>query len=182
MFDAAMAALTRRLNEALVSAVDFSQFGTVVDVGGGNGALLAGVVAANPAVRAVLFDQPQVVAGVDGLETVGGDFFESVPDGGDAYVLKSICHDWDDEAVLRILGSVARAAAPGASVLIVERELGAPNEELEAKVSDLNMLVLPGGKERTEAEYAALLEAAGFRYEGAAPVLGTVHVFRGSRL
>ena len=179
VFDRGMAALTRRLNHALLEAYDFSPFGTVVDVGGGNGAFLKALVDAHPGMRAVLFDQPQVVDGVEGLEVVGGDFFESVPAGGDAYVLKSIVHDWEDEDVSRILASVRRAAPAGAVVLIVERDLGAPNADVAAKLSDLTMLVLPGGRERTEAEFASLLGAAGFRYHGLTPVLGSIRVFEG---
>jgi hypothetical protein len=181
-FDRGMAALTRRLDAALLEAYDFGRFGTVVDVGGGNGALLSALLAANPGMRGVLFDQPHVVAGAqvgDRCETVGGDFFEAVPAGGDAYVLKSITHDWEDADVLRILRSCRRAAAPGASLLVVERDLGRPNEDLEAKVSDLNMLVLPGGRERSEHEFAELLGSAGFRYAGAVPVTGAFHLFEG---
>jgi len=182
VFDRAMASLSRRLNAALLESVDFGRFGTVVDVGGGNGALLAALLTAHPGMRGVLFDQPHVVAAaepVERCEAVGGDFFEAVPPGGEAYVLKSITHDWSDEEVGRILASIRRAAAPGASVLIVERELGSPNQDLEAKLSDLNMLVLPGGRERTEEEFAALLSGAGLRYAGATPVTAGVHVFEG---
>jgi hypothetical protein len=182
IFDRAMAALTRRLNSALIAAYDFGRFGTVVDVGGGNGALLAALLEAHPGMRGVLFDQPQVVGRAelgDRGEAVGGDFFEAVPEGGDAYVLKSISHDWQDEDVRRILASCRRAAREGAAMLIVEREIGRPNDDLEAKISDLNMLVLPGGRERSEGEFAALLASAGFRYTGATPVAGGWHVFEG---
>ena len=132
--------------------------------------------------RGVLFDQSVVVEGVEGLDVAAGDFFESVPEGGDAYVLKHILHDWGDPDAARILASIHGAAPVGASVLVVDRDLGAANEEIEAKLADLNMLVLPGGLERTEDEFAELLGAAGFRYEGSAPVLGAVRVFEGSRL
>ncbi len=182
VFDRAMASLSRRLNEEILEAFDFGRFGTVVDVGGGNGAFLTALLGAHPRMRGVLFDQPHVARAArlgERCEAVGGDFFDAVPAEGDAYVLKSITHDWSDEDVGRILGSIRRAASAGASVLIVERELGGPNRELEAKLSDLNMLVLPGGRERAEAEFASLLASAGFRYAGATPVMSGVHVFEG---
>jgi O-methyltransferase domain/Dimerisation domain len=181
-FDRGMASLTASEHRALLAAVDWSRFGTVVDVGGGNGALLKAVLAEHPRIRGVVFDRPVAIEHVEGLEAVGGDFFESVPAGGDAYVLKHICHDWEDEDVARILRTISGAAVPGASVLIVDRDVGPANEDLEAKLADLTMLALPGGRERTAAEYAALLEAAGYRYEGATPVLGALHVFAGVRL
>jgi O-methyltransferase domain/Dimerisation domain len=175
IFDRAMAALTRRVEAALLEAVDWTRFGTIVDVGGGSGAFLDALCAAHLGIRGVLFDQPQVVGDRPG--SVGGNFFEAVPEGGDAYVLKSIVHDWEDEDAARILASIERAGAP--TVLIVERDVGV---DLESRLSDLNMLVLPGGRERTEAEFAALLEAADFRYVGSTPVIDAVHVFEGVRL
>ena len=114
-FDRAMTALARQVAAAVLAAYDFGRFGTVVDVGGGNGAFLAAILARHPATRGVLFDQPHVVAGAppvlaaagvaDRCEVVGGSFFEAVPAGGDAYVLKSILHDWEDADCVRILGA-----------------------------------------------------------------------------
>ena len=189
LFDAAMKALTEASNAALIDAFDFSRFETLVDVGGGNGALLADVLASNPALRAVLFDQAHVVAGAEQvLEAAGvadrcriesGNFFEAVPEGGDAYLLKSIIHDWEDEDSSAILRVVRAAMPEGAALLVVERDLGAPNEDAPAKFSDLNMLVGPGGRERTQDEYAALLESTGFRLVGATPTAGTHTVFEG---
>ena len=190
LFDAAMKALTEASNAALIDAFDFSRFETLVDVGGGNGALLADVLASNPALRAVLFDQAHVVAGAEQvLEAAGvadrcriesGNFFEAVPEGGDAYLLKSIIHDWEDEDSSAILRVVRAAMPEGAALLVVERDLGAPNEDAPAKFSDLNMLVGPGGRERTQDEYAALLESTGFRLVGATPTAGTHTVFEGA--
>ena len=97
---------------------------------------------------------------------VGGDFFEAVPAGGDAYVLKAIIHDWEDEEAVAILHTCRAAIVPGGSLLLVERLLGPPNECPEAKLSDLNMLVAPGGRERTIDEYAALFEAGRFPPRG----------------
>ena len=175
IFDRAMTTLSRRANAALLAAYDFGRFGTIVDVGGGNGALLSAVLAAHPAVHGVLFDQPHVVsraapllerAGVAGrCRTVGGSFFESVPEGADAYVLRAVIHDWDDETSIRILQVVGRSLAPHSKVLLVERVIAPPNEGRDAKFSDLNMLVGPGGRERTREEFATLLGASGLRLE-----------------
>jgi len=176
-FDRGMASLTDREQRGVLAAVDWSRFGTIVDVAGGTGALLKAILAEHAGVRGVLFDRPVALEGVEGVEVAAGDFFESVPEGADAYLLKHISHDWEDDDFARILATVRRAAAPGAVVLVVDRDLGGPNEDLEVKLADLNMLVLPGGRERTEAEIAALLEAAGFRYTGATPAHGSLTVF-----
>jgi hypothetical protein len=172
-FDAAMQARTGATNRALLEAFDFSRFGTIVDVGGGNGTLLAAVLTAHPGVTGVLFDQPHVVAGADAVldeaavadrcRVIAGDFFESVPSGGDAYLLKWIVHDWEDAEATAILRVVRSAIGANGRLLVVERDLGEPNESPWAKLSDLNMLVGPGGRERTEEEYAALFAEAGFR-------------------
>jgi hypothetical protein len=187
IFDAAMASLTGRLIPSVLDAYDFGRFGTVVDVGGGNGALLAAVLGAHGDVRGILFDQPHVVAGAEELlrargvldrcEIVAGSFFESVPAGGDAYVLKHIVHDWEDAESIDILRVCRRAMGDAAVVLVLERELGPPNERPEAKLSDLNMLVAPGGRERTVEEYAALFDAAGLRFERAVPSASGHSVF-----
>ena len=177
IFDRAMGALTSRDNEAVIVAVAFDRFTTIVDVGGGNGSLLAGVLAANPGVRGAVFDLPHVVtraaavleaAGVaDRCEIVPGSFFQDELPPADAYVLRSILHDWEDDEATEILRACARSLRPGGSVLVVERLIGAPNEGPVAKFSDLNMLVGPGGRERTVDEFAALLTAAGLALAGA---------------
>jgi hypothetical protein len=169
-----MTDLARQVAAALLTAYDFGRFGTVVDVGGGNGTLLAAILAEYPKTRGVLFDQPHVVAGAprvlagagvaDRCEVVGGSFFEAVPNGGDAYILKSILHDWEDTDCVRILERCRRAMKDGAALLVIERELGPPNTHRDGKFSDLNMLVATGGRERTPEEYAALFAAAGFRF------------------
>jgi hypothetical protein len=186
-FDRAMASLTGGVDRALLEAYDFGRFGTVVDVGGGNGTLLASLLGAYPAMRGILFDQPQVTdsaedvlgaAGVaDRARVVGGSFFDGVPEGGDAYVLKAIVHDWEDPEAIAIMQACRRAASDGAVLLLIERDLGAPNEAPGAKLSDLNMLVNPGGRERSLEEYAALLDAAGFRLVAATPTASGLSVF-----
>jgi hypothetical protein len=172
-FDAAMAAGARQVVAAVLDAYDFGQFGTIVDVGGGNGALLAGILGRHPKVRGVLFDQPHVVAGApvlleeagvaDRVDIEAGDFFVSVPPDGDCYLLKWVVHDWEDDDAVRILRTVRAAMGDDATLVLVERELGPPNTKLDAKLSDINMLVGPGGQERTAAEYTTLLATAGFR-------------------
>jgi hypothetical protein len=174
IFDEAMMSLTAPSTAAVLTAYDFGRFGTIVDVGGGNGTLLASLLAAHPAARGILFDQAHVVAGAasvmqaagvaDRCENVAGSFFEKVPEGGDAYVMKSIIHDWEDDESIAILGACRRSMGPDAVVLLIERDLGKPNENPAAKLSDLNMLVMPGGRERSDEEYAALFEQAGLRY------------------
>jgi hypothetical protein len=174
IFDDAMKAMTGAANAAILDEYDFGRFSTVVDVGGGNGTLLAAVLARHPEARGILFDQPHVVdkAGVvlapvaERAEVVAGDFFESVPAGGDAYLLKSIVHDWEDGEAATILTRCRAAMGPDARVLVIERIVGPPNQGAEAKFSDLNMLVMPGGRERTEAEFAALFERAGLHLVG----------------
>jgi O-methyltransferase domain/Dimerisation domain len=182
IFNAAMTDIMRRANAHLLAGYDFGRFATVVDVGGGRGAFLRAVLDAHPATRGILFDQPHVVAGADGgerCEVVGGSFFEAVPDGADAYLLKAVLHDWEDDDALRILAR-CRAASPGhGALLVVERDLGAPNEDADAKLADLNMLVGPGGRERTRDEFAALFAAGGFELVGATRSAIGLSVFEG---
>jgi O-methyltransferase domain len=119
-----MTGFSRRVNASVAEAHDFSRYGLIVDVGGGHGALLAGILAHHPGVRGVLFDQPAVVAGADadGFQIVGGSFFESVPEGGDAYLLKSILHDWEDEPAVDIVRACRRAARAATALLLIERQ------------------------------------------------------------
>jgi len=171
-FDRAMVSITSASAGSVAEDYDFSRFGTIVDVGGGRGTLIAQVLSRNSAASGVLFDQPHVVDGAAPLlkahgvfercPVVGGSFFESVPAGGDAYVLKSVLHDWSDPEAVRILKTVRAATRPGAVLLLVERVLEPPNLGLPGKLGDLNMLVNPGGIERTREEWDRLLAAGGF--------------------
>jgi hypothetical protein len=189
IFDQAMTDNTVRANHHLVDAYDFGGFTTVVDVGGGHGAFLAALLAAHPTMRGVLFDQSHVVAGAPAVlasagvaercDVIAGSFFDTVPAGGDAYVLKAIIHDWEDEEDLRILRRCREAIAPGGTLLVVERELGGPNERPDGKFSDLNMMVGPGGRERTREEFAALFAASGFALERAVATAIGLYVFEG---
>ena len=182
IFDAAMTDIMRRANRHLLAAYDFGRFGTVVDVGGGRGAFLGAVLEANPRMRGILFDQPQVVADAvvgERCEVVAGSFFEALPEGADAYLLKAILHDWEDEDAVRILARCRAAIPDHGALLVVERDLGAANEDADAKLSDLNMMVGPGGRERTRAEFAQLLAAGGFELVGATPSAISLTVFEG---
>lgn len=182
--DAFFTAMARSTTAPLVAAYDFSRFGTVVDVGGSNGPLVAGILQANPMVRGVLFDLPHVVEGAapalseagvaDRCAVVGGSFFEAVPSGGDAYVLKYIIHDWDDARAAAILRRVREAIAPHGVLLLIEQVLP---ERMEADATalqrarlDLQMLLLtPGGRERSESGYRSLLREAGFELRRVIP-------------
>jgi hypothetical protein len=172
IFDAAMTDIMRRANAHLLAAYDFGRFATVVDVGGGRGAFLGAVLEANPEMRGVLFDQAHVVQGAvvgERCEVVGGSFFDAVPEGADAYLLKAVLHDWDDDDALRILARCRAAIPDHGALLVVERELGAPNENADAKFSDLNMLISLGGRERTRDEFADLLARGGFALQDTTP-------------
>lgn len=169
VFNDTMTALSWDVGSAVAESYDFSEFGEVVDVGGGQGILLDAVMTKNPGVRGIVFDQAHVVATAPrsaGLEdrwsAVSGNFFESVP-AADAYLLKSILHDWRDEQCVQILRTCAASLKSGGRILVVETVLGRSGQEVAAAFSDLNMLVLPGGKERGEAEYAELFAAADLR-------------------
>jgi SAM-dependent methyltransferase len=173
VFNDAMTGLTNVAGAAVVEAYDFKPFRRVVDVGGGHGGFLAAILRANPDAAGVLFDSPQVVEGGRALlesqgfagrcEIVGGDFFEEVAAGGDLYALKWIIHDWDDAQSARILRNVRRAMAGGGRLILVEQVIPPGNNPSLGKFVDLNMLVMTGGRERTEEEFRALYDAAGFR-------------------
>lgn len=177
IFDGAMTAVANVVLEALVTSYDFGRYGTVCDIGGNVGTLLAAILTRHDNVRGMLFDQPDVVADAKPVlaaagvgsrcELIGGDFFESVPSGADAYILKSIIHDWLDDEAIQILGNCRRAMGDDARLLLVEQILGEGPDPSHTAFSDLNMLVSPGGQERTLEEYGELLAASGFALEGA---------------
>jgi O-methyltransferase domain/Dimerisation domain len=172
IFDRAMSAIAAAVAGRLADGYDFTRFGSLVDLGGGDGTLLATVLPHHPPLRGVLLDLPHVVAGAhhvlaaagvaDRCDIVAGSFFEQVPSGGEAYILKSILHDWDDTASTRILQRVHEASEPGAALLIVERVLADVDPSPVAAMSDLNMMVNTGGAERTTTEWMVLIQAGGF--------------------
>ena len=171
---------------AVVVAYDFSRFEQIVDVGGGRGALLHAILAANPKLHGVLADQSAVVvdatelrngALADRCEIVGTDFFDSVPAGADAYIMKWILHDWNDEDALKILKNCRRAIRDDGRLLIVDSVLKPSNEADPGRIMDLIMLAMaPGGRERTEAEFARLLAEAGFSFTRLIPTSGALSI------
>jgi len=189
VFDAAMQALTRPVAEGVATSYDFGTIETVVDVGGGDGTMLIGVLRHHPTVRGILFDRPHVIerararleeAGLaERVELVAGSFFEEVPAGAGAYHMKSILHDWEDHEAVAILKRCREAAtADGARLLVVERLLSERigPDDLDSLLSDLNMLALPGGRERTEAEFGGLFEQAGFELRRTIPIGPLFHI------
>lgn len=171
VFDGAMRDISGNYGAGILLTYDFTPFSTIVDVGGGTGALLAAILKAAPASRGILLDHVSVVeeaagvlgsAGVaDRCETVAGDFFECVPDGGALYILSNIVHDWDDTNALRILRSCREAMSEESKLLVIELVLPDDPAPSIGKLVDLEMLsISPNGRQRTAAEYAALLSAA----------------------
>ncbi len=173
LFNNAMTGYAAVGSMAAVTAYDFTDFTTVVDVGGGHGALMAAILQANPTARGIIFDQANVIQGARKIiaeagllqrcDCVAGNFFESVPSGGDAYILASIIHDWDTERSLTILTNCRRVMTGKAKLLLVETVIPPGDTPSFSKWLDLEMLVCFGGWERTEAEYRELLAQAGFR-------------------
>jgi ubiquinone/menaquinone biosynthesis C-methylase UbiE len=174
-FNRSMSGFTQVVNQAVLAGYDFSNIRKLVDVAGGVGSLLSNVLQANPTTRGVLFDLPHVIAEAgpffeqagcaDRCEFVSGDFFQSVPEGGDVYMMKWIIHDWDDDKSIAILRNIHRAMKDDGRLLLLETVVPAGNEPHWSKFLDLNMMVMTGGCERTEAEFKALLLAAGFRLQ-----------------
>jgi len=189
-FNDAMTGMTNAVTGAVMESYDFSAFRKVVDVGGGHGSLLASVLSANPRAIGVLFDAPSVIAGArelegagvaDRCEKVAGDFFQSVPQGGDAYLLKWILHDWDDERSVAILTNCRRAMAEDGKVLLIEAVLPPGNDPHFGKLIDLNMLVMTGGRERTEEGYRRMLEASGLRLTRVVPTPSPMSVVEAAK-
>ena len=185
VFNRAMAALSVGVGKAVASAFDFGGATVVADIGGGSGSLLAAILGEHPHLRGILFDQPAVVAHPDELEragvldrcaVVGGSFFDGVPAGAEVYVMKAILHDWEDAESTAILRAIRQVIPADGALLVVERVLGPPNEDLEGRLSDLHMLVMPGGRERTAPEWRALLDVGGFSLEAIRPIPGTWQV------
>jgi hypothetical protein len=186
VFDRAMTELSRGSVDAIINAYDFSTFQHVIDVGGGRGLMLAAILAAHPHMRGTLFDQSNVAAEsaavfkeqnvVERAHAVGGSFFDSVPEGGDAYVMRAVIHDWDDADAVTILKVCRRAIQnTGAKLLLIERIVAPPNEMPSIKFMDLQMLAILGARERTREEFEALLAKGGFELSRVAPA-GTLNV------
>jgi hypothetical protein len=189
LFDESMSAYSRIEANQLQADYDFSGAHTIVDVGGGRGTLLAAILKGVPSARGVLFDLPNVAghaseAGADSalgerFEAVAGDFFAGVPAGGDVYIVKHVLRDWDDEQAVAILTQCRRAMTPDGRVLVIERIIPPGNGPALGKLTDLNMLVLLGGRERTEAELRSLYERAGLRLTRVIPTLAEQGIVEG---
>ncbi|MBM1172686.1 methyltransferase [Microvirga arabica] len=171
---------------AVADAYDFSGFKTIVDVGGATGNLLAAVLARHSGPSGILFDLPHVVRDAPDLlrergvaervSVQSGDFFKGVPEGGDVYLLSHIIHDWSEDQCVTILNNCHKAMAPDGRLLLVEMVLPAGDIPHPGKMLDMVMLVLPGGQERTESEYAALLSKGGFRLTRVIPTTSAVSI------
>ena len=192
IFDGAMTDFTTTLTANITADYDFSSFRKIVDVAGGQGGLISSILKAHPTMQGVLFDLPQTIENAKAFieaqgvtsrcELVGGNFFESVPSGGDAYIMKSIIHDWDDEKAIAILKNCHKAMVENGKLLLVEMVIGPGNQTSLGKFIDLAMLVMACGCERTEAEYRALFEASGFRLTNIFNTQSTMNVIEGVRV
>jgi hypothetical protein len=189
LFDDAMTGVHGRETAAMLQAYDFSGIGTLADVGGGNGEVLTSILKRYPHMKGILFDLPAVAertranveaAGLAGrCAVVAGNFFESVPAGADAYLLRHIIHDWDDDRSAAILRHCRQAMGGAGKLLVVEGVVPRGNEPSVSKFFDLAMLVVPGGLERTEEEYRRLFEAGGFRLVRIVPTPSWISVLEG---
>jgi hypothetical protein len=187
-----MASISGTENAAIARAYPFGQFAQLVDVGGAHGHLLATILRRHRTVEGILYDQPQVVtaASASGFiaaadvrrrcRTVGGDFFASAPAGADGYIMKYIIHDWDDDKSLRILRNCRAAMAPGGRVLVVDHVIPPGNGANWGKLLDINMMVSPGGQERTREEFRDLFARAGLRLARIVPTASPLSILEGA--
>ncbi len=171
-FHGAMSELTRLVTASAVRAFDFSSYRTIADIGGGNGQLIRAILEANPHTQGILFDLPETSASMPNkgnprLEIRTGDFFQSVPEDADLYILKSVLHDWSDHQATKILDNCRRAMTPSARLLVIDRigpdQIEPSPEHQDFFRSDLHMMVALGGKERTRSEFEGLLARSGFK-------------------
>jgi O-methyltransferase domain/Dimerisation domain len=186
MFSETMVGLHGSEPPAVAAAYDFSEFGTIIDVGGATGNLLSNILGRYPKPRGILFDLPHVIANASELISArgllnrikieSGSFFERVPAGGDVYLLSHIIHDWSEAQCLSILGNCRRAMNPDSRLLIIEMVLPSGDAPHLGKMLDIVMLAIPGGQERTEREYCVLLDKAGFQLKRVVPTKSAVSV------
>ena len=187
--NAGQAALSRNVAPAISAAYDFARFQRIVDVGGGNGTLLAAILSATPRTTGIVYDLPHVIpsavavirrAGLEGrCETAGGSYLDAVPPGGDAYIFKSVLMDETDEQAALVLRNVRTTMGPRGTLLVIERLIGAPNEEHSDAFFDLTMLVATGGSVRRRDEWAAIFTAGGFTLDSVTPTASRFHVLEG---
>lgn len=188
IFDDAMTTMSKLVAPAIAAAYDFGVWQSLTDIGGGNGILLAHILRAHPQLRGVLADQQHVLDRATEHQFLAGElaartsmqpcnFFEHIPNGSRAYVMKNIIHDWTDEQSRAILANCRKAVSSDGALLLVEPSLGPANVPSPGKLADVVMLSVTGGRERTEAEYAALLSGAGFRLNRAVPTNTQFSIF-----
>ncbi len=192
VFNDAMTAMSAPVAGAAIEAYDFSAIGTLVDVAGGHGEVLMSILKANPKVRGILADIGHVVDGAkpriasaglaDRMQAVACDFFQAVPEGGDAYIMKHIIHDWDDERALVILKNIGKAMGDKkGKVILLESVIPAGSTPDLGKFIDIEMLLLPGGRERTADEFRSLFERAGFTMTEVVPMKSPLSVIEAVR-
>ena len=179
VFNDAMTDLARSQSPSIAAAYEFGRFKKLIDLGGGHGTLLMTILRRYPGLRGVVFDLPQVVTGAkaalaaaglsDRCEAIAGDILESVPAGADGYLTRGVIHGFDKEHALIVLGNIRRAIQPEGRLLLLEFVIPPGNQASLGKLLDLQMLVIPGGRERTEEEFRELFGAAGFRLSGIHP-------------
>ena len=196
VFDEAMATFAPMSAAAIAASYDFSPFRKLVDVGGGNGALLIGILKANPKLSGIVFDLPHAAeqalakiaeAGVESrCQVTGGDFFKEVPLGADAYIIKHVIHDWNDDRATAILRNIRRAMPPHGKLLIAEGVYPPRIDQSDisrgAATNDVNMLVSTGGRQRSEAEFRSLYAAAGFKLTRIIPTPASLSIIEGTRV
>jgi orsellinic acid C2-O-methyltransferase len=196
VFDEAMATFAPLTAAAIAASYDFSPFRKLVDIGGGNGSLLIGILNANPNLHGIVFDLPHAAdkarakiaeAGLQSrCDAVGGDFFTEVPAGADAYIIKHVIHDWNDDRATAILRSVHRAMPPQAKLLIAEgvypQRIDQSDLSRGAAANDVNMLVSTGGRQRSEAEFRSLQDATGFKLTRIIPTPARLSLIEGVRV
>lgn len=186
LFNNAMTSTSEMLEAALVAVAELNRFRTIADVGGGHGSLLAAMLKAAPNARGVLFDFPDVVAGApavlaahgvaDRVRIEGGSFFDGVPAGPDAYVMKNVLHDWDDDKSVEILRNIRAVSSSGTTLLLFEMVIPDHDREFFGKLVDLEMLLVAGALERSEKQWRTVLERGGFRLTRIVPTAGPVSV------
>lgn len=182
IFNSAMTSISESAVGPMVAAYDFAPYPTIIDVGGGHGRLLSAILSATPSARGVLYDLAEVVEGAPELlrkygvaervRIVSGSFFDSVPEGGDAYISKNVIHDWADAEAIAILSKVRAAARPGATLLLAELVLPDHDREFIGNWIDMEMLLAQAARERTADEYGALLAQSGFQLTRVVPTAG----------
>ena len=192
IFGEAMTSVSSMENPAIAAAYQFSGIRTVVDAGGGHGSLLGAILKANPKLKGVLFDQPSVISrakqdryvthkGISGRCTLeSGDFFEAVPKNGDAYMMKRVLHDWNDERCTKILANCCAAMRENGRVLVIDSVVAPGNDPDRGKLLDMQMLVI-GGRERTKREFATLFSKAGLKLTRVIPTKCPLSIVEGVR-